>query len=120
MHMQGEPRTMQDHPQYDDVVAEVSEFLVHEREECVRTGIAREAIALDPGLGFGKGLGHNLTLLKFLTHFAALGSPLLVGVSHKSFIASCPAPQMMTSSLCASAARKSWSILCMRSREAAT
>ena len=86
MHMQGEPRTMQDNPQYDDVVAEVSEFLLYERDECVRTGIARDAIALDPGFGFGKGLGHNLTLLKSLAHFADLGSPLLVGVSRKSFI----------------------------------
>jgi dihydropteroate synthase len=86
MHMQGEPRTMQDSPHYDDVVAEVGEFLVHEREACVRGGIARDAIALDPGLGFGKGLVHNLTLLKSLAHFAALGSPLLVGVSRKSFI----------------------------------
>jgi dihydropteroate synthase len=86
MHMQGEPRTMQDNPQYDDVVAEVSEFLAHERDACVRSGIAREAIALDPGVGFGKGLVHNLTLLKSLSRFAALGSPLLVGVSRKSFI----------------------------------
>jgi dihydropteroate synthase len=86
MHMQGEPRTMQENPQYDDVVAEVSEFLVHERDACVRSGIAREAIALDPGVGFGKGLVHNLALLKSLSQFAALGSPLLVGVSRKSFI----------------------------------
>jgi dihydropteroate synthase len=86
MHMQGEPRTMQDNPHYGDVVAEVSEFLVHERDACVRTGIAPDSIALDPGLGFGKGLVHNLTLLKSLAHFAALGSPLLVGVSRKSFI----------------------------------
>jgi dihydropteroate synthase len=86
MHMQGEPRTMQDNPQYDDVVAEVSEFLAHERDACVRSGIAREAIALDPGVGFGKGLVHNLALLKSLSQLAALGSPLLVGVSRKSFI----------------------------------
>ena len=86
MHMQGEPRTMQHNPHYDDVVAEVSRFLVQERDECVRCGIARDAIAIDPGLGFGKGLVHNLTLLKSLSHFAALGSPLLVGVSRKSFI----------------------------------
>jgi dihydropteroate synthase len=86
MHMQGEPRTMQDHPYYDDVVAEVSEFLVNEREACIRSGIARDALALDPGLGFGKGLEHNMTLLKSLAHFAALGAPLLVGVSRKSLI----------------------------------
>jgi dihydropteroate synthase len=86
MHMQGEPRTMQENPRYDDVVAEVSEFLVRARDECVRCGIARDAIALDPGLGFGKGLSHNLTLLRSLPQLAALGSPLLVGVSRKSFI----------------------------------
>jgi dihydropteroate synthase len=86
MHMQGEPRTMQDDPRYQDVVAEVSEFLVREREECVRSGVARDAIALDPGLGFGKSLVHNLTLLKSLSRLAALDSPLLIGVSRKSFI----------------------------------
>jgi dihydropteroate synthase len=86
MHMQGEPRTMQNHPHYEDVVAEVSEFLRHEREECIRSGVARDAIALDPGLGFGKSLAHNLTLLKSLSDIAALNSPLLVGVSRKSFI----------------------------------
>jgi len=86
MHMQGEPRTMQDSPHYDDVVAEVCEFLARERQACIEAGIAREAIVLDPGIGFGKGLAHNLTLLKELSRFAALGSPLLVGVSRKSFI----------------------------------
>jgi dihydropteroate synthase len=86
MHMQGEPRTMQQHPEYHDVVAEVSGFLLRERTACLGAGIAREAIALDPGLGFGKGHEHNLALLKNLTHIAALGSPLLVGVSRKSLI----------------------------------
>ena len=86
MHMQGEPRTMQDSPHYDDVVAEVCEFLARERDACIEAGIAREAIALDPGIGFGKGLAHNLTLLKELSRFTALGAPLLVGVSRKSFI----------------------------------
>jgi dihydropteroate synthase len=86
MHMQGEPRTMQDNPHYEDVVAEVSEFLRRQRDVCIDSGIARDAIALDPGLGFGKGLTHNLTLLRSLSRFAALGSPLLVGMSRKSFI----------------------------------
>jgi dihydropteroate synthase len=86
MHMQGEPRTMQQNPQYGDVLAQVSEFLVRERDECVAAGIAYDAIALDPGIGFGKGLEHNMTLLKGLRSLAALGSPLLVGVSRKSFI----------------------------------
>jgi len=86
MHMQGEPRTMQESPRYHDVVAEVSAFLLRERAACVGAGIAREAIALDPGLGFGKRHEHNLALLKHLAHIAALGSPLLVGVSRKSLI----------------------------------
>ncbi|HEY3658889.1 MAG TPA: dihydropteroate synthase [Steroidobacteraceae bacterium] len=86
MHMRGEPRTMQHNPEYHDVVAEVCEFLVREREACVAAGIARDAIALDPGVGFGKGLEHNMSLLRALPRIAALGSPLLVGVSRKSFI----------------------------------
>jgi dihydropteroate synthase len=86
MHMQGEPRTMQHHPLYQDVVAEVSEFLVRARESCLSAGVAQDAIVLDPGVGFGKGLEHNMTLLKELPRLVALGSPLLVGVSRKSFI----------------------------------
>jgi dihydropteroate synthase len=86
MHMQGEPRTMQDSPHYDDVAAEVCEFLARERNACIEAGVAPEAIVLDPGIGFGKRLAHNLTLLKELPRFAALGAPLLVGVSRKSFI----------------------------------
>jgi len=86
MHMQGEPRTMQHHPHYQDVVAEVSEFLVRARQSCLSAGVAQDAIVLDPGVGFGKGLEHNMTLLKELPRLVALGSPLLVGVSRKSFI----------------------------------
>jgi dihydropteroate synthase len=86
MHMQGEPRTMQHNPQYQDVVSEVSAFLAGEREACLAAGIGYDAITLDPGVGFGKGLEHNMTLLKGLPQIAALGSPLLVGVSRKSFI----------------------------------
>jgi dihydropteroate synthase len=77
---------MQHHPEYQDVVAEVCEFLAAERDVCIAAGVLRTAIALDPGLGFGKGLDHNLALLKALPRIAALGSPLLVGVSRKSFI----------------------------------
>ncbi|HME38554.1 MAG TPA: dihydropteroate synthase [Steroidobacteraceae bacterium] len=86
MHMQGEPRTMQNDPHYNDVAAEVARFLEQQRDACIAAGVAHEAIALDPGIGFGKGLAHNLTLLKELPRFAALGAPLLVGVSRKSFI----------------------------------
>ena len=86
MHMRGEPRTMQHRPMYQDVVDEVCKFLVMQRDACLAAGVAREAIALDPGVGFGKGLEHNMALLKALPRMAALGSPLLVGVSRKSFI----------------------------------
>ena len=86
MHMQGEPRTMQHGPEYHDVVAEVSAFCCSERAACLEAGIAPEAIALDPGLGFGKRQEHTLALLKNLAHLAALDSPLVVGVSRKSFI----------------------------------
>ena len=86
MHMQGEPRTMQHRPVYGDVVGEVCDFLARQRAVCEAAGIASEAIALDPGVGFGKGLAHNLTLLKALPRIADLGSPVVVGVSRKSFI----------------------------------
>jgi dihydropteroate synthase len=86
MHMQGEPRTMQDSPHYNDVVGEVMEFLDHERAECIEVGIASDAIALDPGFGFGKNLEHNLTLLRELRRFAVLDAPLLIGVSRKSVL----------------------------------
>jgi dihydropteroate synthase len=86
MHMRGEPRTMQDAPDYQDVVSEVGAFLSRERAACLAAGIASEAVALDPGLGFGKGHAHNLALLKNLGHLTALGSPLLVGMSRKSLI----------------------------------
>jgi dihydropteroate synthase len=86
MHMQGEPRTMQHNPMYGDVVAEVGEFLLQQRTACIDAGIARDAIVLDPGVGFGKGLEHNMVLLGNLARLNLLGSPLLVGVSRKSFI----------------------------------
>lgn len=86
MHMQGEPRTMQESPHYNDVVAEVIDFLSLERRACIDTGIARDAIAVDPGIGFGKSLEHNLALLKELPRFAALDAPLMIGVSRKSMI----------------------------------
>lgn len=86
MHMQGEPRSMQEHPRYGDVVAEVAAFLDDSRAACVAAGIAPEAIVLDPGIGFGKTVAHNSELLRSLPALVALGSPLLVGVSRKSLI----------------------------------
>lgn len=84
MHMQGEPRTMQDNPRYSNVVAEVGDFLVARAEACVAAGIGRERIFFDPGFGFGKTLAHNLELMAGLDKLLELGFPLLVGVSRKS------------------------------------
>jgi dihydropteroate synthase len=86
MHMQGEPRTMQAEPHYDDVVTEVAAFLREQVARCEATGIARNRILLDPGFGFGKTLEHNLTLLRRLNELVADGLPLLVGISRKSMI----------------------------------
>jgi dihydropteroate synthase len=86
MHMQGTPRTMQADPQYTDVVREVRDFLATQLYDAMDAGIAPEAIVLDPGIGFGKSLDHNLQLLRGLSIVAALGQPILVGVSRKTFI----------------------------------
>lgn len=86
MHMQGEPRRMQENPTYHEVVGEVAAYLREARSACLAAGIAPEAIVLDPGLGFGKRPEHNLALLKHLSHLVALGSPVLVGASRKSLI----------------------------------
>ncbi len=86
MHMQGEPRTMQVDPRYEDVVAEVAQFLRGRVAACRAAGIAADAICVDPGIGFGKRLEHNLELLRNLRAFTVLGAPLLVGVSRKSLI----------------------------------
>jgi dihydropteroate synthase len=86
MHMRGEPRTMQDAPQYRDVVAEVAEELEAWAEAIEAAGVAREAIAIDPGIGFGKDLEHNLQLLGHLDQILTLGRPVAVGCSRKSFI----------------------------------
>jgi dihydropteroate synthase len=86
MHMKGEPRTMQDAPRYDDVVSEVTGFLEERLAFAVREGIAEERVWLDPGIGFGKALEHNLELLRRLGEVVALGRPVLVGVSRKRFI----------------------------------
>jgi dihydropteroate synthase len=86
MHMQGEPRSMQGAPQYHDVVAEVTEFL-HERVmACESVGIARDRLMIDPGIGFGKRLEHNLALLANADQLATLRLPILIGVSRKSLI----------------------------------
>lgn len=88
MHMQGEPRTMQQTPEYGDVVAEVQQFLRERRDACLAAGIPGNRVLLDPGFGFGKTLGHNLSLLKRLRAFTVLDAPILVGISRKSMIGS--------------------------------
>ena|SRR5699024_4879029 len=84
MHMQGEPRTMQRNPHYDDVVAEIGAFLERRALACEAAGIAAEAICVDPGFGFGKTLTHNLTLLRDLDQLTDGRRPLLIGLSRKS------------------------------------
>jgi dihydropteroate synthase len=86
MHMQGTPATMQVAPHYDDVVAEVSAFLLERAAALEAAGVARERIVIDPGFGFGKDLEHNRTLFRAIPRLAALGYPLLVGVSRKRMI----------------------------------
>lgn len=84
MHMQGEPRTMQADPRYDDVVAEVAEFLEQRVDACVAAGLPEDRIVLDPGFGFGKTHDHNVELLANLRQLRVRGRPLLMGVSRKS------------------------------------
>ena len=86
MHMQGEPRTMQDAPRYLDVVSEVGGYLLERARTCEADGIGRDRILIDPGFGFGKMLSHNIALLRGLGTVAALGYPVLVGVSRKGMI----------------------------------
>lgn len=86
MHMRGEPDTMQQAPVYDDVVAEVTEFLAERVAACMTAGIPRARLLIDPGFGFGKTLAHNLALLARLSELARLGLPILVGLSRKSML----------------------------------
>jgi dihydropteroate synthase len=86
MHMLGEPRTMQDEPRYDDVVSEVKAFLEERLAFAVGEGIAEHKVMLDPGIGFGKTAEHNLELLRRLDEIVAIGRPVVVGTSRKSFL----------------------------------
>jgi len=86
MHMRGRPKTMQEDPVYRDLLGEVSTFLNERRDRAETAGVARDHILLDPGIGFGKRLEHNLELIARLSEIAALGSPVLVGASRKRFL----------------------------------
>ena len=86
MHMQGEPRTMQQAPEYQDIVSEVDAYFAAQIARCEAAGVKKENLLLDPGFGFGKNLSHNYELLAHLSHFHHYGMPLLVGMSRKSMI----------------------------------
>jgi dihydropteroate synthase len=86
MHMLGEPRTMQDDPRYDDVVSDVKAFLEERLAAAVAAGVPEERVQLDPGIGFGKTLQHNLELLRRLDEIVAIGRPVVLGTSRKGFI----------------------------------
>lgn len=86
MHMQGQPRTMQDNPKYDDVVEDIKIFLSDRVESCINAGINKERIVLDPGFGFGKTLEQNYELLARMDEFSTMSLPVLAGISRKSMI----------------------------------
>jgi len=104
MHMRGDPATMQQAPRYTNVVEEVRDFLADRAKAAMAAGIEREAIAVDPGIGFGKTVDHNLELLRNLDGIATLGHPVVVGVSRKSFIAHLDGGERMEDRLAGSVA----------------
>ncbi len=101
MHMQGDLATMQKNPQYQNVVEDVFEFLSSRISTCETAGIAKSRLIADPGIGFGKTVEHNLTLIKNLNRFTALGVPLLLGASRKSFIGGTNATDRLGGSIAA-------------------
>lgn len=92
-HMQGTPRTMQSHPQYQDVVLDIRQELGDQVQELIELGLSRDRICVDPGIGFGKDLDHNMDLIWNLSAFDSLACPILMGISRKSFIAKTPGLQ---------------------------
>ena len=86
MHAQGDPETMQDDPRYDDVLLDVYDYLEARINAAIDMGVARDQIIIDPGIGFGKTVDHNLALMRGLSLFHALGCPVLLGASRKRFI----------------------------------
>jgi dihydropteroate synthase len=108
MHMQGQPRTMQLSPSYDNLVADVKAFLAERVDKCQQVGISRDKLILDPGFGFGKTIEHNYQLLKQLNEFHSLGLPILAGMSRKSmlfkFLDKTPAECLAASITCATMA----------------
>ena len=110
MHMQGVPKTMQVDPRYEDVLGEVYEFLARRVERAESLGIPRDRIAIDPGIGFGKTIDHNLEILRNLRRFDTLGCAILIGTSRKGFLGT------ITGRECTSARRRRWSHRWRRAR----
>ncbi|MGE5611366.1 MAG: dihydropteroate synthase [Bacillota bacterium] len=110
MHMKGEPATMQANPAYQNVVQEVKDFLQERIEAAQQVGVPREKILLDPGIGFGKGLEHNLELLRELRQFGQLGRPLVMGVSRKAFIGRITGEAEPAQRVMGTAAAVAWSV----------
>jgi len=112
MHMQGAPATMQKSPLYTDVLREVMDYLTDTLRLCIQDGISPQQIALDPGIGFGKTLAHNLTLLKGLRELTTLGRPVLLGVSRKSFLGVVNGSQTLEARFWPTVALTSYARLC--------
>jgi len=108
MHMKGEPKTMQEDPRYDDVVTEVRTFLAERIEEAVAAGIGRDRLCVDPGIGFGKRLQHNVELLRAIGSFRDLGLPVLAGVSRKRFLGDLSGVEDLADRLEATLAAVAW------------
>ena len=110
MHMQGEPATMQVNPHYTDVIAEVRSFFVERIAAAKSAGIKADHILLDPGIGFGKNINHNLTLIREMKRFRELGRPLVIGTSRKGFIGTISGEPQPNQRLFGTAATVAWSI----------
>lgn len=110
MHMQGEPQTMQQDPSYEDLIIDVYKFIDERINACLDTGILRENIYIDPGIGFGKALEHNIQLLQHLDKFHELGVKILLGVSRKKFIENIAGPAHADERLGGSIAAALWGV----------
>ena len=110
MHMQGEPATMQVNPHYTNVIEEVKSFFIERIEAAKSAGINLDRILLDPGIGFGKNVNHNLTLIRDMSRFKDLGRPLVIGTSRKGFIGTISGEPQPNQRLMGTAATVAWSI----------
>jgi len=110
MHMQGEPGTMQVNPHYKNVIEEVKAFFIERMAAAKSAGVNAEHVLLDPGIGFGKNVNHNLTLIREMKRFKELGRPLVIGTSRKGFIGTISGEPQPNQRLMGTAATVAWSI----------